>query len=454
MTEFSKKLTGIPFRAGFLFTLLYLIFLAIGAFMFYVNMHGKLLGQIDRQLLQRYENIHTVYEVKGMDAVTKELGLTPSDALKQRDFNFRVTGADGETLLGNIAGFEQRNGHYEADAEVSGSGDTEGYRFYTDKLGDNNLTIGLNDQTLHNLRGSVVSSFLLTFFFTTLLVLPVAMLLASRSRARVRSMAQSMKVVGNGNLSERLSISHRDDDIDQLSGEINNALVLLQKQSIGMEKVSTNIAHDLKTPLNRLNIKIEEAIGLVDPDAPVLEKLEAASEESRHINETFELLLRITQIEAGACKASFTETDINSVLRKAYEVYEVVAEENQQQISIDLHEDTLAVMGDEGLLLQLVVNLIENAIRHCPSQANIAVSAGLLDNSPWIKICDTGPGIPQGDRERVFERLFRLEDSRTSKGTGLGLSLVKAIVNVHNGSISLTDNEPGLCVKILFKANH
>ena len=160
------------------------------------------------------------------------------------------------------------------------------------------------------------------------------------------------------------------------------------------------------------------------------------------------------RIEAGACKASFTETDINSVLRKAYEVYEVVAEENQQQISIDLHEDTLAVMGDEGLLLQLVVNLIENAIRHCPSQANIAVSAGLLDNSPWIKICDTGPGIPQGDRERVFERLFRLEDSRTSKGTGLGLSLVKAIVNVHNGSISLTDNEPGLCVKILFKANH
>jgi len=166
------------------------------------------------------------------------------------------------------------------------------------------------------------------------------------------------------------------------------------------------------------------------------------------------LLLRITQIEAGACAASFVTTDINSVLRKAYEVYEAVAEDNQQLISIDLHESTLPVMGDEGLLLQLVVNLIENAIRHCPPQASILVSAGLLDDCPWIKICDTGPGIPQGDRERVFERLFRLEDSRTTQGSGLGLSLVKAIVNVHNGSISLTDNEPGLCVKISFTPSH
>ena len=320
--------------------------------------------------------------------------------------------------------------------------------------------LNLHDSSPASEINNSVSSYMLAVFLTTILALFGAVLLSRRSLAinrsdtRVSNMARTMKNVGKGNLNERLSISDRDDDIDQLSAEINNALVLLQEQSIGMEKVSTNIAHDLKTPLNRLNIKIEEAIGLVNPDTPVMEKLEAASDESRNINETFELLLRITQIEAGACKASFKDTDINSVLRKTYDIYEAVAEENQQRISMDLQEDTLQVLGDEGLLLQLVVNLIENAIRHCPAQSNIQVSAGLLDDRPWIRICDTGPGIPQGDRERVFERLFRLEASRTSKGSGLGLSMVKAIVNVHNGSISLIDNEPGLCLKILFNSTH
>ena len=111
----------------------------------------------------------------------------------------------------------------------------------------------------------------------------------------------------------------------------------------------------------------------------------------------------------------------------------------------------LHLLGDKDLLLQMVVNLIENSIRHCPAGTKILVRAGVTQSNVWMSVCDDGPGIPEAQRETVFQRLYRMETSRTTKGSGLGLSLVKAVTDLHCGTVSLSDNKPGLCVKVLFE---
>ena len=443
-------LSSIPLRVGLLFTLFYLVCFTIGAVIFYTHMHSRILDQLDQVLAVRYHNIHRVYEENDLDEAIKLISVTQPNDPQYFGLGYQIISADGEMLTGNLAGFELKEGFYNANGEALGFGATQNYRFFTSELGENTLTLGINNRLLGELRNNSISSFLLTFFITTTLALFGAIFLAYQSQARVRNLARIMGSIGTGNLGERLPVSTRGDDIDKLSSDMNNALSLLQKQVVGMQQVGSNIAHELKTPLSRLNIKIEEAICLIDPEAPAVEKLEVASDEVREINDKFESLLKIAQIEAGARKSKFMATELNSLLLKAYEVYEVVAEDQQQIIEIDLQEKHLPITGDDDLLLQLVVNLIENAIKFCPPGAKILVSGGLTDQKPFIRICDNGPGIARSESDRVFERLYRLEASRTTAGAGLGLSLVKAIAEAHDGLVSLTDNNPGLCVKVVF----
>ena len=261
MNELTEKLSSsMPFRVGLVFTFFYLICFTIGALVFYFQMHGRILNQLDQELVQRYQNIRRVYEDQGMEEAIKVIRITQPNNPTHFGIGFQIVGPNDEILSGNMAGFERRNGFYDVNGEELGFGAAQNYRFYTNTLGEHTLTLGLNGRLLGELRENSISSFFLTFVLTTILALIGAILLASRSHARVRKLVRIMENVGKGNLSVRLPISYRGDDIDRLSGEMNNALSLLQKQVIGMQQVGNNIAHDLKTPLNRLNIKIEEAI--------------------------------------------------------------------------------------------------------------------------------------------------------------------------------------------------
>ena len=179
------------------------------------------------------------------------------------------------------------------------------------------------------------------------------------------------------------------------------------------------------------------------------EMLDSSIEEIDAIVETFEALLRITQIEAGAAKSRFRAVDLREMLGDLVETYSVVAEDSGHTLTGDLGPDVPAtVSGDRELLVQLFVNLLENAIRHCPPGTPIAVGLGREGADIAVRIADRGAGIPPEEHERVFQPLFRLEQSRTTPGTGLGLSLVKAIAELHGARIDLADNRPGLVVKI------
>lgn len=453
----TNLLRSIPFRLALAFTALYLLCFSIGAAIYFANLQDTILQEIDQSLLARHKSLQNRFDAGGIESL-KQVIQARSDNPMAISMGYNLSALDGAQLAGNVRAPGTNVGWTNIDAEELGIDADGKYRFHTALIGDYLLSTGRSVRELDKMSKYSMGSFFVTFIVSSVLALIGGSILASRSHSRVRSIVSSMDSVANGNLNARLPISSRCDDIDNLSTNMNGALSLLQQQINGMKQVSANIAHDLKTPLNRLYIKIEEAATIAEEGLPVQDKLDEAIEEAANINSTFEALLRIAQIEAGARKAQFVAIDLLPTLQTALEVYDAVVEENDQTIVLKLDASVeenagLHMLGDKDLLLQLIVNLIENAIRHCPAGAQIVLSAGVEENIVWFSLCDNGPGIPESERERVFQRLYRLEASRTTKGSGLGLSLVKAVADLHCGRVSLNDNQPGLCVKVNFDLN-
>jgi signal transduction histidine kinase len=262
-----------------------------------------------------------------------------------------------------------------------------------------------------------------------------------------------MDDVSNGRLDARIPLLGNGDDIDGVSAQVNAALERLAALVDGMRQVSADIAHELKTPLNRLQMILEAAADKTARGEAVAGELAEAREESLQINETFDALLRIAQIEAGARKARFVELDLNGVVESIGEIYADVADDDGKSLSsAPLQGAPCLVHGDRDLLTQLFANLVENALRHCPEGTTIRLSVKRQADRILAEVADNGPGIPAQEREMVFQRLYRLDASRTTPGSGLGLSLVRAIADLHGATIALEDREPGLGVIVSFPA--
>jgi signal transduction histidine kinase len=238
--------------------------------------------------------------------------------------------------------------------------------------------------------------------------------------------------------------------MDQLAINLNAMLDRIEVLLDSLKRVSDDIAHDLRTPLSRLRRGLESARESARAQKDCGPELEDAITEVDAILETFSALLRIAQIEAGTRRAAFGEVNLRQVATDAVQTYVAVAEDRRQQVSADL-DGTVTVQGDRELLTQMIVNLIENSIRHCPAGTRISVRLASESEGPVLTVSDNGPGIPPAEREKVLRRFYRLETSRTTPGSGLGLALVKAVADLHGAGLDLANNAPGLRVTVRFR---
>ncbi len=262
----------------------------------------------------------------------------------------------------------------------------------------------------------------------------------------------SNAIVRSGDLSRRIPQRGSNDDLDQLTGNLNGMLHRIEDLMTGVRQVSDSIAHDLRTPLTRLRNRLELAKSHEGDEASRQVTVDHALEEVDGILNTFNALLRISRIETGDSKRDFRTLDLEEICGDVVELYDPVAESREITLVLENHAEIEAVInGDRDLIFQALANVVDNAIKFSQPQSQVRVSLGFEDARASVSISDTGPGIPAELHERVFERFFRADKSRGSEGNGLGLSLVKAVCRVHDAKVTLVELNPGLRVNISFE---
>src|SRR5690606_9255841 len=271
--------------------------------------------------------------------------------------------------------------------------------------------------------------------------------MATRSIRNVDHINQSIARIIAGNLSERIPAAELRGDFKVLAMHFNQLLDRVQGLMEGMRQVTDNIAHDLRTPLTRMRNQIADLMQAAP--APVCDQVPVLLNEADALLSTFNALLRIAQIESGQRRSGFRQTDLQVILADLIELYEPLAMEKRQSMVAQINEPLL-VAGDRDLLFQAFANLIDNAIKYTPPEGSIRLSAHREpDGSARVELCDSGEGIPEEDRCKVFRRFYRVEASRSAQpGNGLGLSLVAAVVRLHHADIMLADGAPGLLVTV------
>jgi signal transduction histidine kinase len=265
---------------------------------------------------------------------------------------------------------------------------------------------------------------------------------------RVSGMREVVAGIARGRRDDRVPVKTPPDEFDQLAEHFNRLLDENQALLQRMREVTNEVAHDLRTPLARMRARIEAQQALGTDQDPPGEWLEDLREDLDAILDTFNALLHIAQIETGRARDEMLAVDLSTLVFDACELYEPVAEESCLELRWRV-EPGVFVVGQRHLLAQALTNLIENALKYAGrGVVSVGLSRDAETGQARVSVSDQGPGIPEGDRERVLQRFVRLESARNRPGSGLGLAFVAAVADLHGANLELEDANPGLRVSL------
>ena len=314
------------------------------------------------------------------------------------------------------------------------------------------LFVGISDYQLVEVREVILRTSLLGLGVTVVIAVAGGLVMSYGVLRRVEAVSRASRAIMAGDLGRRMALHGTDDEFDHLSASLNAMLDRIQDLMLGLQQVSSDIAHDLRTPLTRLRQRLELARRRESTFEGLHAAVDGAIDNVDSILETFGALLRIAQIEAGTRRSGFQPVALSALLSELIEAYQPVTEEKGQKLAARIAPD-LWVIGDRELLTQMFANLLDNAAVHSPAGAELFAKAVSAPDGVRIVISDTGPGIPPEYRHTVLQRFYRLDRSRTTPGSGLGLSLVSAVASLHDATLELEGNEPGLRCVLRFPAH-
>jgi signal transduction histidine kinase len=269
-------------------------------------------------------------------------------------------------------------------------------------------------------------------------------LLAVSAERRLAELNRMTRQIMAGDLSRRAPLKGSDDEHDELAQNINAMLDQIETLLEGMRHVGDSVAHDLRGPITRLRNRLESVAAA---DNPNRDDLADCVVQLDPVLATFNALLRIARVESGAYRSAFTTVDLKPIVRDVCELYQATAEEQQVTLRADAPEP-VEVFGDRELLAQVLTNLVDNAVKYTPAGGTVRIDLERSGDRARLRVADSGPGIPAGDRARVLQRFTRLDRARSQPGNGLGLALVNAVALQHHGRLTLGDNTPGLIVTL------
>jgi signal transduction histidine kinase len=453
----SKRLfKTASFQLTVVFGLIFAVSFMALLFITYWTATGALRSQMQSEIRAQLAVMAHEAQSDGIETIIQDINerTTPSD--RQAEYYYLSDG-NGKKLAGNLDGIGLQEGWRESGlsdstfAKKDGQADDDhqiwGQGVY---LFDGSfLLVGQDAFRVLSAQESIINSFAWSSGIALLLAVLAGLAVSRGFLHRIDDINNTSLAIIDGRLKERIPVRGTSDEIDRLSANLNRLFDSNQSLLESLKQVSANIAHDLRTPLSRLRQGLEEARSKTGNSKAYAAAIDSAVIESDQLLATFAALLRIAQIESGSRKAGFKTVSLTSIFERVASAYRAVAEDQGKELATTL-EDNLDFHGDGELLLQMVANLTENAIRHTPSGTRIVLKLENSDRGIAATVADSGPGIPADLRDKVFEHFYRLDTGRATAGNGLGLSLVLAIANLHGIRIALNDNKPGLLVTLNF----
>jgi signal transduction histidine kinase len=280
----------------------------------------------------------------------------------------------------------------------------------------------------------------------SLTIIPGALgwhLLRRRPLRRIGAIQASAEAIVTGDLTKRLPVSDRRDEIDMLADIVNAMLDRIERLMNEVKGVCDNIAHDLRTPLTRLRAQLYRIQQQSPEHSPQGEQMAQVIADADTLMARFRGLLRISELEDHQRRSAFGQLDPVPLLHELFDFYLPLAEEGRVSLHLKVAEQLPPLVGDRALLFEALSNLLSNSIKFTPAGGQVLMIARAEGDTTFIEVQDTGPGIPDAEREAVFKRFYRSETGNNHSGFGLGLSIVAAIVNLHGFKLRIGNSPSG-----------
>ena len=401
--------------------------------------------ELKAQVEDGLDGLRRAFDEGGATGLARLIGERTEGA-DDDDLTFGHQTADGTLLAGGLAIPEPEIGWIVLTPE--GIDEDEALWVKSARLPDGTW---INSAASSEIYHDVGELMLAGAVWTVAIVLPLALLSgALLSRAvlrRLARIAETAERVRAGDLSRRAPLAGTQDEFDRLAGNLNAMLDTIESLTRNLRNVSVGIAHELRTPLARIrNRLVEMKEGGIEAGQSGT-AIDGALAEIDAALTTFDALLKIGQIEADAQRKGFEAVRFSDLVAELAEVYQPVAAEQGKHLTARIAPD-VELRGNRALLTQMISNLLENAIEHTPAETTITLELSAAAGSRLLTVQDDGPGIPSTESERIFDRFYRLDRSRTTPGNGLGLSLVRSICGLHGFAVRLSPNASGATFEI------
>jgi signal transduction histidine kinase len=435
--------------AGIRLALVYATVFGLSAFALAFSLWYSTVGLLERQVEVAVRNDAAAlldhFTVGGVPSLSTAIQDRLSDKV-DGDAIYLLMDPLQNRIVGNLdhwpTGLDSTDAWYELPVTRQGTASVALLRAY-DLQGGYQLLVGRDVRAKAHLRHLLQAGLLWAMGIMAVLGIIGAFVIRSLFRRMIRDISATTRAISRGDLTRRVPKTGDGDEFDELATIINDMLDRITRLMDGVREVSNSIAHDLRTPITRARTRLEDAAMNARTQEDLRSAIERATDDLDGIVAVFQALLRIAEIEAGARRSAFAIIDVASLLFDIDELYHAVAEERGITLNTNI-TGPLPLLGDRDLIQQAIANLIDNALKFSPEGTQITFIAMLHNDTIEISIADQGPGISEADRERATERFFRAESARNTSGSGLGLALVAAVANLHNGTLRLRDNQPGL----------
>ena len=445
------------FRIIFIYIILLTLSIGLVAFYLYWSTSRDFQMKVDNEIIQestRLSQVYKRYKEVGLIREIQYLSKTPNPNLYiLRDSNNKfIAGNFSDTdSLWNLKRLDKGGVLFSFEKKNNSGEITRKYYFRGKEFivrNKYNLIVARDVSYENYLKDRFFNTILSTSLLIIFLGLLGGYVLSRNFLNRISAINKTSLEIMDGDLSMRLPTSSNNDELNQLSLNLNNMLDRLNKLMIGMKDVSDNIAHDLRTPLNKIRTNLEVTL-MSNPDSESYrETIKEVIEDVDGVINTFNSLLAISRVDSGSVSLKKEKINIKDLIEDIIDLWEPLAEEKGVTLNNECEND-IYFNGNKNLISQAISNLIDNSIKYGKEENKVNLGSNLSKENIVIWVSDTGPGIRNEDKEKVLDRFTRLDTSRNTSGTGLGLSLVNSMIKFHKGKIELLDAKPrGLIVKL------